>query len=372
MKIPVTLQPLLDPGRRELPSLLQQLRIGQTLPAKVLEQVQPGLIRLQIATTALLARSQLPLPAGAQLKLEVIRTLPRPELRILQTAGPREQQQQAVRGAMARQLPPGEVRHTGTLLAAQARPGREADGLRQFNAIQQGNGVRLTQLGPAQVRQAVMNSGILHEARLAAHLPADTGDTKTRLLQLLALLRPDTRPGIKEARAPDSAAEEAKPARAGGDALLNRLVRLIEGSVSRIQLQQAATLPTEEGQRQAWQIDLPIHLPDETHDAMLRIEREEAGDRDGASATWSVNLVFRFDSIGKLQCRIGLAEERVSATFWCERSETFRRVEARLPSLQEALEAQGLEVVHIAGVLGDPPEPLIRVPMPDKLLDEHA
>ena len=37
---------------------------------------------------------------------------------------------------------------------------------------------------------------------------------------------------------------------------------------------QAAALPQDDGQRQAWQLDLPLHLADETQDAMLRIERE--------------------------------------------------------------------------------------------------
>ncbi|MGB5253287.1 MAG: hypothetical protein WBN68_11235, partial [Sedimenticolaceae bacterium] len=65
MKIPATLLPLVvDVGRREIPSLLKQLQVGQTLQAQVLSQVQPGLLRLQIATTELLARSQLMLPPG--------------------------------------------------------------------------------------------------------------------------------------------------------------------------------------------------------------------------------------------------------------------------------------------------------------------
>lgn len=375
MKIPVTLQPLLDPGRRELPSLLQHLRIGQTFPAKVLEQLQPGLVRLQIATTALLARTQQPLPTGAQLRLEVIKAMPLPELRILRDPSPRERQQQAVRSAIGRQLPPGETRQGGAQLVRQARPGPQADAVRQFTAINQAAGVRLQELSPARLQRALSHSGVLHEARLAGGHPVEGADTKTRLLQLLALLKPDLRPGEKGGRHATEGRQPAAEARpGGGDALLNRLVRLIEGSVSRIQLQQAATLPTEEGQtqRQAWQIDLPVHLPDETHDAMLRIEREDGAETGDQDASWSVKLVFQFDTIGTLQCRIGLAGERVSATFWCERDDTHRRVEARLPSLQEALEAQGLEVVHMAGVLGDPPEPLIGVPVPERLLDERA
>ena len=377
MKIPLTLQPLIDATRRPLPSLLDQLKVGQVLQAKVLEQPQIGLLRLQIATTELLARSRVQIQTGTQLKLEVVKAGTLPELKILHQAGPREQQQQVVRTAFPRQMPPVEVRQAVTSLRPQTEGTRLAEPLRQFNAISQASGVRVTQasplqVNPPQIQRALQLSGILHEARVITGMPLPAGDTKTQLLQLLTLLKPELKLDGKNRRPPPVSPEQTAMQRAvGGDALLNRLIRLIEGSISRIQLQQAAALPQDDSPRQAWQIDLPIHLLDETHEAMLRIEREgTASDAEGVS--WSVNLVFQFDTIGRLQCRIGLNGDRVSATFWCEKQTTLDRVDQRLGSLQEALEAQGLEVVHIAGVLGEPSEPLVHVPMPDYLLDEHV
>jgi hypothetical protein len=194
-----------------------------------------------------------------------------------------------------------------------------------------------------------------------------------RLLRLLTLLGGDTQSLENGRRTIAPAPEQATALRdAGADSLLSRLARLVEASVSRIQLQQAAALPTEEGPRQAWQLDLPVHLPGETHEAMLRIEREPSGGDEAGAATWAVNLAFEFDTIGTLQTRIALAGDRVSATFWCDRDNTRQIIERRLPALKAAFEAQGLEVVHLAGAKGEPPRPLIRIPMPDSLLDEHA
>ena len=140
----------------------------------------------------------------------------------------------------------------------------------------------------------------------------------------------------------------------------SRLLRLIDGAVSRIQLQQSVALPTEEAPRQAWQIDLPVQLQDGTEDVMLRIERDDGDTGDGDGNGWSVNLAFEFDTIGTLQCRIGLSGDRVATTFWCDNATTHARMEQRLPTLRQALEAQGLEVTHLEGVLGDPVN-LIRV-----------
>lgn len=373
MKIPATLQPLIDTSRQESSSLLKQLQVGQTLQARVLTQLQPGLIRLQIAATELLARSQVVLQAGTRLELEVVKGQPLPELRILREPTTLERQQQTVRSAIARQLPPADIRQALGEVRTQAQTPRQSEAVRQFAAILQDAGVRLDQLNAGQIQRAVSQSGLFHEARLANPQSLEPADAKTRLLQLLAVLSSDAVPFQKGLRPSAPAPEQAPTARnSGGDSLLNQLVRLIEASVSRIQLQQAAALPTEEGPRQAWQLDLPIQLPGETHEAMLRIERETAGkDNDGA-ATWAVNLAFEFDTIGTLQTRIALAGERISATFWCDRDNTRQIVEMRLPGLKEAFEAQGLEVVHLAGVRGEPPKPLIRIPMPDTLLDERA
>ena len=393
MKISNILQPLIDPGRNPVSTLLKTLQVGQILEAKVLQQVQPRLLRLQVGTAELLARSKVTLAPGTQLKLEVTKLQPQPELRVLQAPGGPDRQQLAVRSAMARQLPLIEVRqqvhqllsraqtqphtsvevHTNNGPKAPTVPPRSNENLQQFVNILRDAGVRLDQLSPAQVRRAVQHSGLFHEARLAHAIPPEPPDTKTRLLQLLNRLETDVTLDSSRPRPVPEAGDKPVPARgAVTDSLLARLTRLVEASVSRIQLQQAASLPTEESPRQAWQIDLPVQLADESHDMLLRIERDTVTDDSNGGSGWSVNLAFQFDSIGTLQARVGLAGERVSTTFWSERDNTHRRVEQGLPSLQQALEAQGLEVVHLSGVLGAPTEPLIRVPMPNRLLDERA
>jgi len=372
VKISATLQPLLDATRRDVSSLLKQLQVGQTLPAKVLAELQPGLVRLQLATIELLARSQVRLPAGTELRLEVVKGHPLPELRILRDPTAQELRQQAARSALARELPAREVRQAATELRPLAHTPKQVEALRQFASILQDAGVRAHQLNPDQLQRALTLSGLFHEARLATGTPVEPGDIKTRLLQLLALLGAASGPGQRPA-GPSPGAETGTPVQGARDeSLLGRLIRLVEGSVARIQLQQSAALPGDEPQRQAWQIDLPIHLPDGTDDVALRIEREARRDAADAAPEWSVNLAFQFDTIGELQCRITLAGERVATTFWCEQPATRSRIEQRLPKLKDALEAQGLEVVHLAGVVGDPPQPLNRVPVPENLLDERA
>ena len=373
MKISDTLQPLLDASRREVPSLLQQLKVGQVLPGRVIERLQPGLLTLELASTRLLARSQVDIAPGTRLRLEVVKDQPVPQLRVLRPAPAVTDRQLLVRSAMPRQQAPREVRQAVDDLRPQATTPAKAEAVQRLSAILNDAGVALERLSPTQVRRALRHSGLFHEARLAAGGTAEPGDSKARLLRLLSLLQREPAATHGPGRSVPAGPEQASPGREpGGDALLQRLIRVIEASLSRIQLQQAAALPAEDGPRQAWQIDLPIHLAGETREAMLRIERETPGVRPGDAPSWTVNLVFDFDTIGTLECRIALAGERLSTTFWCAKTVTQQDLEQRLPGLKAALEAQGLEVVHLAGVVGTLPQSAVRLPVPDTLVDEHA
>jgi hypothetical protein len=403
------LQPLLPAGRGAIPALIQALQPGQLLQGRVNAQVEPGLLRLQVGASELLARSNLQIAEGTRLTLQVVSKTPIPELRVVQPMAPPDPKLKLLQHAMARAIPPSEVRQAIAAIRQQPLTAEQARVVRQFEQILQSHAVRPERASPEAVRDAIRQSGIWLEPRLLGRAPAPASlagtslagtarpaagqppppvpamlllptpdgpvpDTKLQLLQLLQLLRTDPARGGRRADAAAPAdTTGGSGARPAPDSLLARLVRLIEGSVARIQLQQTAALQVEDGLRQAWQFDLPIRLPDENHGAMLRIQREPGDSTPGAAQpTWSVNLAFDFDSIGRLQCRVALSGERVSTTFWCERPDALARLEPRLPRLRAALEAQGLAVVHLAGVLGEPPEPLIRVPRADGLLDERA
>lgn len=370
MKIPATLQPLLTATKDTIPSLIKQLQVGQVLPAKVLAQIQPNLVRLQLATTELLARTPVKLETGTSLRLEVVAKTPLPELRILREPPVVDPRERVVRGALARQLPAADVREQAGALRQIARTPQHSEALQRFDAILRSAGLGPERPNAQQVQRALVLSGLFHETQLRSGT-SPPGDMKRQLLQLLANLSGETqqrpRPGPPAGEGQQATQEGGRQA----DTLLNRLLRLVEGSVSRIQMQQSTALPIEDSNRQVWQFDIPMRLPESTDDILLRIERESENE-SGEDSAWAVNLAFEFDTIGTLQCRIGLQGDRVATTFWCEHANTLARVEQRLPSLQSALEAQGLDVVHLRGVQGEPPDPLLHVPLPDILLDERA
>jgi hypothetical protein len=309
-----------------------------------------------------------------QLQLAVARLQPVPELKVLDAPQPVRSRELLLRSALPRQLPLAET-FAGLAKTLQAQPQALPPAVRAAVHQVLQHAARPQQLDAGQVQQQFRSSGLFLEPLLArGETPAR--DLKLDLLRLLRLLQPAAeQPGLPRSRAevPPPPAGKEPPARA--PAALQQLLRLVEGAVSRLQTQQAASLPADQpGPRQVWQFELPL-LPGQQPQAVLvRIERDaaEAADRPEQPPRWTVTLRFDFVSTGRIEARLSLAGEQVSSTFWCERADTDRRLGAGLPHLEDALRAAGLEVGRLASVLGAAPQPL-ELPRPAAgLLDAHA
>jgi hypothetical protein len=144
----------------------------------------------------------------------------------------------------------------------------------------------------------------------------------------------------------------------------------VEGALARIQLNQLASLPQDDGARLCWQLELPLRLGQELHDWGIRVERDATGGGRGeAAASWTVRLAFDLEPLGPVQVRVRLEAGGVSGTFRAERGETVGLIDGRLDLLRRRLEAVGLEVTGLSSLRGlvRPPTPSFRdVPLVDE------
>ena len=367
MKITAPLTALLDPGRKESASLLRRLVPGQQLNASVISIPRAGVAQLQIGLTALLARSQLPLAPGMQLKLAVTKLHPVPELRVLLTPTSVQPRDRVIGSALPRQIPLTDALQ-GLAQHVQQRQVRLPDEAQVLINRLLARSTPPPQLNATGIREQLRTSGLFLEQTLARGASPLAGDLKLDFLRLLRLLQAPTAAGDTQ---PGSATAKLT-ARTGS--VLEQLARLVEGAVARIQTQQAASLPHDQETRQLWQFDLPVLLAGQHESVQVRVEREAPAD-DAAGPTaprWSVTLRFDFEITGLIQARIVLNGECVGSTFWCERADTERRVGNALPTLETALRNSGLEVGRLTSVHGEPPDPII-LPRPvDQLVDTHA
>lgn len=398
-------------GDQAVRTLLAAMKPGQSLNAQVLTVLRADLAQLLIDGQPITARTGRPLTPGQQLTLTVLKAGAAPELEIREA--PRLANGQAVlRQALPRQLPLLDTLRGLQQTAERAMPlltGPARQALRSLIARDQ----PLHQPGAAELRQAVRDSGLFTEARLARGQAPTPGDRKSLLLQLSASLPPRTQtptappappPLLSRAslgrldappepltrtallsgharhqlllQGPDGPVTQAPGQTALADAdaqVLDRLWRLVEASLARIHTHQAASLPRDDGNTPpAWQLEIPIALPGgPTQVIDLRIQAEAESDQNEDShAGWLVTIGFVFAGLGPVKAGVRLAGGRISTSFWCEQASTAHIFDSQLPRLRSSLEAAGLEVGHLAASQGVPPE--TTPPDEPRLLDERV
>jgi len=404
MKIPAALQPAVDLSKIDSISLLKLLKPGQLLQARVAAATQNGLAKLLVGRAELMAKTRVQLQEGEKLQLRVEKGLPQPELKIM-----RNDARQAVRTllqhAMARQLPPSEVQQSLRQLPPPPKTGGTA--AQQVLRVLVPDAPTPRQVSASNVRQALDDSGIFFEPRLSRGQVSHK-DQKFQLLQLMRLFTPAARtpsqgaqttltaqaqtttstsagerllnqllrhlvPQGSEASKPVDAAtgQQAESKLGAGDQLLNRLQRLVEGSLGRIQSHQAGTLANEEPGRQVWQFEMPIQLSDKLDHLHIRIQGDQDPEQteEDASRVWKVDIEFNFDNLGEISSRINLRGEHLTASFWSQRESTAKLIGQTIPRLEEALAKAGLQIGLISSLTG--PSPRTRS-TPNNLLDEHA
>lgn len=347
--------------------MLRRLEPGQKLRASVISIPRAGVAQLQIGLTALLARTRMPLAAGMQLDLAVTKLKPVPELQLLFQPTPVRPRDQVLRTALPRQIPLTDALR-GLAQHARGNQARLPSDTQQVIRNLLTRSTTPIQLNATSIREQLRTSGLFLERTMALGASPTGGDLKLDLLRLLRLLQP--RPEQARSHVESGAARTTE--RSGS--ALEQLVRLVEGAVARIQTQQAASLPLDQGSRQVWQFDLPVLVAGQHEAVQVRVERDEKqnGDTHQTEPRWSVMLRFDFATTGTIQARIALIGESVTSTFWCEREATQRRIGHALPTLESAFKNSRLEVGRLTSVHGEPPEP-IELPRPaDNLLDTRA
>ncbi|QKQ27287.1 flagellar hook-length control protein FliK [Candidatus Reidiella endopervernicosa] len=225
-----------------------------------------------------------------------------------------------------------------------------------------------------------VSAGNFFEANLLKGLqglnrPTPNSDFKAPLLQLLDLLRTvssskslppssDKLPLSSELTLPGSAPQA--PARFApslplGDTLrmLADLLKQVEGSLARIQLNQLTSTPhqaTEAETRPAWLIELPLRNGERIDLVQMKFEEERGKNSDGnAEKQWSVKLAFDLDTIGPLHIKVTYAGGSISTIFWAEQHDSAELFKANMGELEQRLTKAGLVVNKLDTHSGAPP-----------------
>ncbi|MCA3611436.1 MAG: flagellar hook-length control protein FliK [Methylobacterium sp.] len=234
----------------------------------------------------------------------------------------------------------------------------------------------------ASIEQALQQSGLFLEGRLAALAQGAGGSLPHDLKSLLNLVRASLGAGA------DATAGPEMPTPRGPD-----LARLVEGGVERIKLQQIASLPDHPGMtvtddraqssRLAFQIPLATHGQERPETAMIgvMIEHdprpdlppgilvEDEGGEGSEAFPWKVRIALDLEETGPVQAEIALRGQRVGVTLWAERKAMAEDARRAIGDLHAALTGAAFEVAHLDVKDGRPAGPIHR---PSAHLDRRS
>lgn len=392
---PATLQPLINAMMQiQGPSLAGQLtlanaqsvvgawKLGQLLSANVIAATQGGL-ELRIGNTRIQAQTTLSAAPGQTLQLKVISTGEKPVLQVMTAEKQADTLPQAMRLLLPRQtgLPPLLANLSQLNQLAQSGDGKQA---LPNNLLQLGQRIMKLLPGsdmvsrPTGLRQAILNSGVFMENKLAQavqtgsrpqldtdfkagllRLARDITGEQPKLFQASAESKPASLPPLAQAPpplrgAPVQPQASAEPGLQNNHATVVRdLVQQIESSLARVQLNQLASVPSEQAPAPLFTLELPVRRGNQADVLDLRIQRDAEGN-DGEMEKWSVWLAFDFDGLGPVRTLISAHGNQVSVSLWAEQDHAATAFEQNLDRLRTNLDRAGLEVGRLASQPGRP------------------
>lgn len=392
-----------------------QFRPGHLLHGSV-QSVDPEQnITLRINNALFQARTQYPVSIGQQLNLQVIEHQDQVALRILSSAPTPDTVNRTLRTILPQTEKLSVVFAKIAELISAQRPssitGETAAVTSAPTVIPQ----RIQQLAhellvrlpdtqqvsnPTGLKQAIQDSGLFLEHKLAreviaaapqshtpSHIPASiSNDLKGGFYKLLinvfSLLQttstavpieslqqslPGTgllekllntlMPGHNTQQTSGSPAAQAAHNTGMLRALLE-LFRHIESGVSRVQLHQISSLPTEDRPQTVLSMEIPVRHGESMDVIELRIgqEKEDAAGRETRSQ-WSATLLLNLQHLGQIRARITVIDKAASTVFWADKASTAELINQHLPELHDNMSKAGLRVGRLECSQGLPAEP---------------
>ncbi|MGR9107181.1 MAG: flagellar hook-length control protein FliK [Gammaproteobacteria bacterium] len=367
-------------GPRALQNVLLQFKVGQIVAATVVKTLpDTGQSQLNIGGNLVKAHSNLALTPGQSLQLEVIESGSLPRLRILEPPPTETLRERVLLGNIALQKSPALL--PGQLLALQKTDsGLESIPVKIKTLAQ--SILRtlpdVRELSTFQgIKRAIAESGIFLESRLASLAPPESEsfqhDLKANLLRFAARLElenqvPDKTLQQKEAGEtqkgtldmPKGAHGTHKPIDAPAnpsgleqESRLNQtLAESAKGALSKIVVEQLASLPENQPGKQVWHLEIPYLHGNHAEAAKLTIERETRSQVPEPGHQWSIVLELNPPNLGTLQSKITLQGNQVNAYFRSESEPIRDLIHNHLKLLELQLSNAGLEVGHLASGTG--------------------
>lgn len=334
---------------------LRSLQLGQVLQARVVDKSPSGGLMLSVGAHKITAASDISVPKGASLQLEVSAVFPAPSMRIISIPPPNapmidplQSQRQLLLSTQGEVLGPfitllDPSKRVNILSLEGVKNGALDKLLAHLNQFSQ-----LTD--PKTLQKALLQSGLFLESELLrmsdAGIVLSRADMKGALFRLLYKIN------------------QSLTGSRGRDVAQLALLSLrgeIEGAIATITLNQLSSSQVDGRAGCIWLFDMPFRIHDSLRGLLVSIEREGAASQaESGAQQWKIRFSVELPRLGAIVAELYMRGSRVSAVFYVEQEAAFRALDERLFQLRIGLEKLGFEVsvlrCHLGIISADRPK----------------
>lgn len=199
---------------------------------------------------------------------------------------------------------------------------------------------------PARLKQAVDQSGLFLESKLAALLSGKpeislADDLKLKLNKLLDLVNQQSNTATDTPQQRD-------------DTLLKEGLAKLHGALAKLTLDQLNSLPKDESVKQGWILELPF-LEQQLADSIeLQIERDQTGDAEQRQKNWAVSITITPPELATIHCRVSCYDGSINTRFWSDSADAVDKINSHLDYLRQQFEQKGLTTGFMDAQQGQP------------------
>jgi len=322
-----------------------QLLVGQRLSATVVEQFpDTKQLLLRIGGQLFRAQSNTPIVPGQNLQVEVSTSGKQPQLKIINPGS--EAIQNAIRSNIGQQSRPEIlVRQLLSFIHSNTHETITQGNLKSL-ATDFVRGLSVTKeisTGPG-FKQAFLNSGIFLESKLLATPPnqnvALNLDLKARLIRFISNLNREPKSNAQPSKTKNQSLPLSQDRISG---LIKGIEEHAKGALSKIVLDQIASLPESHSEKQSWNTTLPFLNGESAESVKLTIQRDQKDSPEYEQQDWSVVLELTPPHLGLIRSKITLSgNNSVDTHFISDQSKTNTLIHDHVHVLREKLEQAGL------------------------------
>lgn len=197
-------------------------------------------------------------------------------------------------------------------------------------------------VNPEQLKKMINNSGLFLEAKLAQLIEKNAVNTQTDLKnQLLKLLN-------------ELETAQARKINPNNADLLKLMQQKTENTLAGIILHQLASLPTEEGPRQIWTLELPFLYKEIANTVHIEINQKQTHKNQDKHNNWAVTLTLTPPKLGTIYCKIYCIDNTCNTRFWSESQKVVNKISHHLEFLKDQFEKSGINPGHMSAHAGIP------------------